>query len=221
MTENGSVTAAEQVVRDSAEAAVAGVGMGDAAPVADRMTLTNGIVLKLKPVSGLLLRRASSQVPKPEVPMWENTEAGRMEPNPNHPDYVAALNDYTEAVGMAAMNVMFIIGTAVLEVPEGFPTQESDTWLEALQFLDIAVKDNGPGRYLDWLKYVALADAEDLIALADAVARLSGLTENDVMSAVDSFRGREIRGADNVSDAADDRDGDRVHPAATGDGAGD
>lgn len=221
MVNGHQVSDEERVVRDSTEAA-AGAVREMAAPPPDHVSLSNGVVLKLKPVSGLLIRRAASQIAAPKPPMWHNADRDRDEPNPNDPDYLNALAQHEEAVGMAAMNVMFIVGTKPqMPLPDGITAIDSDDWIEELAFLDIVVQKEGPGRYLDWLKYVVLGDMRDLVKTAVAVGRMSGLQENDVLAALDSFRGGEERRADSNAPAADSGDGNRVQSVPAGSGAGD
>lgn len=219
--ENGSVSDSERIVRDAADAAAGAVGEMSAPPPSQIM-LSNGVVLKIKPVPGLLIRRAASQVVKPTVPMWHNPDRGRDEPNPNDPDYLDALGRYDEAVSMAAMNALFIVGTKPeTPFPNGVAGPDSEEWIDELKFLEIAAQTEGPGRYLDWLKYVALATTDDLINLSAAVGRVSGLQETDVITALNSFRSGEVRGTDSRPDPEDAGDGDRVQPVAAGSGAGD
>lgn len=217
------VSEAEQQIRSSTDAAV-GAERENSAPAPTEYTLKNGITFKLKPVSGLLIRRAATQVIKPEVPMWLNPDRGREEPNPNHPDYIHAMELYDEAIGMAAMNVLYMVGTKLVEpLPDGVEGPDSDAWIEELKFFEIEVRTEGPGRYLDWLKYVALADTEDFMGLTVAAGRLAGLQEGDVLGVLGSFRRGEARGADSGGAPAgeDAGDGDSLQPASAESGAGD
>jgi hypothetical protein len=218
---NGIIPAEEVTIRQATEAA-SGAVREMTAPPADHVTLSNGVSFKLKAVSGLLIRRAVTQVPKPEVPMWFNEDRGRDEPNPNHPDYLAELERYDETTGMAAMNVMFLVGTKVVHpLPPDIPALEDAGWLDELNYLGIDAKTDGPGRYLDWLKYVVLSSPEDMVTLSVSLGRLCGLGEGDVTAALNSFRRGEGRGTNSGSPASDAGDGDSLQPVATGQGAGD
>lgn len=186
------------------------------------VTLSNGIVLKIKSVPPLLIRRALMQLRKPEPPTVFLEEKGRDEPNPNDPRYLDALDQWIEAQNTAALNVMLLCGTAVESVPDDVPAHTSDDWIEKLAALDITVNvSNQAARYLTWLQTVACESSEDLQLLGSAVGRSSGLMEGDVNRAVDSFRGGPVRGTTDEPDISEiDIDRGEPSPAYSGNGSG-
>lgn len=160
------------------------------------ITLSNGIRLRVQRVAPLAIREAVLRVEKPRPPMVMVEDKGREEENPQHPDYLRAMEEYEEATGLAAMNVLLLMGTAVESIPEGLSRPEDDDWVENLEFLEIEVdRDNPKARYLAWLRYSALTSDQDLAACVGIAREFAGVKEEDVASGIDSFRGRKARPA--------------------------
>ena len=184
----------------------------------DRIALSNGIVLRVKPVSPLLLRRATIHVADPKVPVVMIEEKGREEENPNDPDYLTAVADARTARGFAAMNVVLATGLAVESIPDGIPRPADDSWLEMLEAAEIeADVATSAKRFRLWCEVVALITPEDFEQVSLVALRLMGLTEEEVSQAVESFRSPEGRGVDPALPApAHAPDGDRVPAAPRG-----
>lgn len=157
----------------------------------NEVTLSNGVKLKLRPVPPLAIREAVIRVPEPPVPMVYIADREREEPNPNDPDYLAAMNMRQLDQVAAMTNVMLLLGTSPLYVPEGMSTAEDDDWCDTMEFLGIPVHRNQPkARYLDWLRYVVLESPEDISGLTGVLAAMSGVTEQEVARAAEAFRNR-------------------------------
>lgn len=170
----------------------------------DRVELSSGIVLRLKAVPPFLVRNAVTRLEKPKIPILENPEKGRSEPNPADPAYLDALDEYEAQTIEVGINVLLIAGTEVLEVPtEGFSPDDAG-WRELAEYFDIALDvENPKTNYLNYLKCYALASAEDLRRVLQPLMALAGLTEEEVTKAVEGFRNREARRADNGVSAKD------------------
>lgn len=216
-TKAAGVRAAAQAVADS-----------EHKPVVE-YELNNGIVLHIKPVPPFLIRRAAMAVPRPKVPTFHNDTTGRNEANPLDPDYEREMAEYQEVSGEAGVNAMLLVGTAVKSLPKGIPGPESDDWLEMADFLRVpvelhcwkcAVKDPAPNcsgcakaRYLSWLYLFALDSEMAIAEVILVVGRGAGVTEEEVASAMESFRSGKIRRTDSRPAPAIVGDGDHVPEA--------
>lgn len=180
--------------------------------VKDTFRASNGLVLKLKKVSRLILAEAARKVPTPKVPVVFIDDKGRSEENPQDPDYLQALLDQKYEQGMLSVTTMLVLGTEIIDLPAGMEPPESDDWLEILNEIGIEIKvSNKRVRYTAWLKYIALDD-ESFNALIKDLMRYSGLTiEEDVAKAQEAFRS-EDSGPQSVggSAATESESGDNV-----------
>lgn len=160
----------------------------DAFPDNTIYTTENGIKLKLKKISRLLVVDAAKKVMLPKPPTVFIEDKGRMEENPSDPTYIEELQAAEYQRGMVTIAAYLVLGTSVLEVPAGIDRPEDTEWSDVLNDIQFEVPTKGRARYLAWLKYYALNDTE-LNALIEAITRLSGLTpEKDVVEVKDSFR---------------------------------
>jgi len=176
------------------EAAAAAVEESET-PQNSVVTLSNGIKLKLKSVPPFLVRQATMKLDRPKVPRMDIGK-GREEDNPDHPAYQEALADFENRSTDAALNVMLAAGTEVVSVPKGVPGPDSDDWLPLMEVLEIEIDLDRPvARYLAWMRYVALATADDITLITTAMSRGIGLSEEDVEASAQSFRNRAARRA--------------------------
>lgn len=185
-------------------------------------TLSNGIVVKFRAVAPLFIEAAQGQVPVPVVPKYWNTDREREEPNPADGDYLKACERYENVVNLAALNAMLIQGVSIVSVPDDMDGLDDNGWIELCEAVGIGVKaDSVPARKLAYLRNYALQTAGDLDLALRGVARLTGISEEDVASSLDAFRRGEGRGADPPG-AGDEgaRNGDHVPAASAGDGVG-
>lgn len=164
---------------------------------ADRFVTSRGAVLKLSPVSNMILNELTRQRPEPKVPRVFIDEKGREEENPNDPDYLAAVRDHNYDLGMLSIDISLALGTELdVEEPQGigmiWPQEEE--WRAGLVFIGLQPATEGPARYVDWVKYYATTSVAELQALHEAVRSLSGyVTESAVQAVEDSFRSDEER----------------------------
>jgi hypothetical protein len=177
----------------------------------DRITLSNGIVLKLKSVPPFLARQAVISLQRPKPPRVFLEDKGREEENPNDPVYLDELRLYEARSIEVGVNVMLLTGTEVQEIPNGCYGPEDDGWLENLEALDVVVEREKPrARYLAWLRYYALQSTLDITRVTAALGRRVGLSEEEVAASADSFRNRAARRADKRLSAKAARDGNNV-----------
>ncbi len=183
----------------------------------DHATLKSGVVLKLESPSPMALKDALDAMGKePEVPKVWIEEKDREELNESDPDYQFALMAWQAEAVTRALNVFILTGTSEESRPDGMEGPEEDEFRETLEALQIPVAPSIKGRYLQWVKYVAAKDKEDLQALSLELGRRAGTSEEDVQLALDSFRGSQGRATDNGARAGrpgPDRDRVRRKPA--------
>lgn len=164
----------------------------------DRLTLSNGVVLRIKPVPLLTVRRAVQSVERPKVPRVLIPEKGREEENPSDPAYLAAKEAYEAETTERAIDTLLLFGVELESVPKGMDGPDDDGWLRKMKLLGINVDpDNPDERLLTWLRCYAIVSLSDFTALQRAAGKSVGLSEEEVQAAADSFRGGEVRGSDN------------------------
>lgn len=168
-------------------------------------TLSNGIVLKMKPVPPVLLQAVTNEFQPPPIPKVHIEEDDRWEENPSDPSYIEELGKIAEAQNKALADLVMAVGSEVVSVPEGYERPEDDGWIEHVKFaaeltgtkLEIDT-ENTTKRYLYWLRFYALETGGDVALAQNLPYQLSGIREGEVEEVIESFRGLPPRGADNV-----------------------
>lgn len=160
----------------------------EADAAAHTATLSNGIVLRIKTVPPFVTRAVLSRLEPPAVPTVYNPDKEREEPNPLHPNYLAAMERYAIERVIALGDLLFLKGTEVESVPEGKCRPEDDEWVEELALLNLEVSANQRSRYLAWIKFYALATERDIAYVTAMLIQASGLSEEEVQRAIASFR---------------------------------
>ena len=140
---------------------------------------SSGVRAKLTPVSAALIDEVTSRIPNPNVPTWHNPDTGRDDPNPLHPDYVAALGEANRRRGMAALDAIIMFGVGLVE-----PVPDTG-WEKKLKRLGVEVNVSDPDeREWSYKKYVAVGAAD-----LNRLMALSGVSQEAVARAADSFPG--------------------------------
>lgn len=214
MTAGKSKGTSTEAIRAAAKVAEARSDAGERGLV----TLSNGIVLRCRPIPPFVLRQAGSRIEEPEVPIFHNEAKGRDEENPEDPEYKKACEEYKLRVGDAGMNVMLAVGTSIEHIPDGVAKPEDDDWIETLTSVGIEIAHASPQeRYLSWLMFYAIATTDDIRRVSAAVGETASVKEEDVALAADSFQSGEERGADSRPPVeAGGQDGNNVHPNPRG-----
>ena len=166
-------------------------------------TLSNGIILTIKPVPPYLAQAVLNEFKEPEVPVVDMPEKGRKEPNPNDPEYLKAMQEHSEKQDKAINDLFLSIGTVVKSIPEGYFPPDSDEWVKQVEFagkiagtnLKIDTTDSLK-RYLFWLRFYAIETGSDAAILGSMAYIIGGIREGEVQEVIDSFRGVSERGAD-------------------------
>lgn len=189
MTRRAPKPTRDEAARAAAEAAAA----QENGRLPSELTLSNGIVLALRPIPPGIIERAVARLEKPKVPRREVPGKGVEEDDPSDPEYVAAVAAHEAKAAEAATNTLLLVGTAIKEVPEGlYGPEEVDGWFdkELMAYLGVEAEIGSKfDRYLSWLKLHAMANQQDILAVVSAVCKMAGIGEEDVQDAVARFRG--------------------------------
>lgn len=182
-------------------------------PEIEQIELANRIVLRVRPVAHHLLVRAQQAVPEPQVPrVWiEGRGENRDDPNdpgweenPDSPTYRAARANWIIESDTASLKVALILGTEVVSLPDGIHPVESEEWISEIEEAAAAAELSPPpirrepakARYLDWLRFYAIPDEDDIFRLSHLLMYGVLATEEELSDALTSFRSRKARAAD-------------------------
>lgn len=160
------------------------------------LKLSTGVVLHIQDVAIAAFGAVKTQMyaQRPKVPeVWIESK-DRSEPNPNDPDYIAALEDWNERTSIRMLDAAIILGTYHETLPEGFPEPQSKAWASTFATIGIDIPKDGPERYLAWVRYRAAPTAEDISEILLATSRQAGVTEEDAADAAATFRDSAQRG---------------------------
>lgn len=145
------------------------------------ITLSTGVVLRLKRVSFMRIQSIVAQFPDPEVPLIEDKERDRVIRNPNAPFYLAQKAEREAERMMAVVDAIAVFGTDIEFVPDDLPKPTENSWIEELEFVNIHVdRESDLARKLNWIKYVAVRDPEDLVRLSSEFNVQMGTAEGQV-----------------------------------------
>ena len=157
----------------------------------NEVTLSSGVVLRIKQAPPLTLIKVMAHFQRPKPPVYFNKTMGREVENPDDPDYLESVQAYKTQSSNAMLDALIILGTELVAVPKGFPKPEKDDWLEEYRLLGLPVlSENKIWRYLTWLTFKAITNEKDLDLIQKAVGRKSGVPESAVKSA-ENFSGSE------------------------------
>ena len=155
--------------------------------------LSTGVVLRSKPVSRNIFADILSEHVAPRVPTSYNQDKGREEENPNDPDYLTELQRYNTQLARSMSDALIVLGTEFESKPDELPSFDDETWLEEVDLLRVYKTRTRRGRYLAWVKTVAIATDEDFAAITNSVKRSMGVPEEDVSQQAKRFRANKER----------------------------
>lgn len=164
------------------------------------LTLSTGVKLEVfKPVL-LVIREVERQInaSKPQPPKIWREDKETHEENPNSPEYLEALQAWQADGIERQFGIAVITGTKINFVPENIPALESEDWQGVLSILGSELGKTKQERYLQWIKYVAAPDTLDFFSITARVMSLLGIKEEEVASAVETFRSDAERRANNL-----------------------
>lgn len=157
-------------------------------------TSSTGVELKLKRFNRLLLVDAERKLPVPKPPEVWREDRQVYEENPNHPDYIQAVNLYERDRNNLALDIALILGVDILKIPSNMQKVEDTEWAQDIKDAvpNIDIPPSGNRRKLAWLKYYAIPDEVELTNLSViALSFDGGVVAQEVLKAADSFRNTE------------------------------
>lgn len=178
------------------------------APGQNVFTLANGMKLRVKPMPAMLLQRAASRVPAPEVPIYIDERTGTEKENPTSPKYQAALQEYQVQQSAVMLFAALSLGTELLdENDEVVDHPPDDGWKDVIKFIgdidwrkptylhqiDQEVDVQMPEEWAEkcaYLIYYALT-ADDLTTLFEILVGSEGYAD-----ALANFQGDDVGDAD-------------------------
>lgn len=179
---------AKQTVEPASPAAIAAAERAHDNKHEGVVTLSTGVVVRVRPVASLIISDIARAIPEPKIPRVYIETKAREEENPNDPGYLKALVDRETAQAMAVNDAFLLMGTEVVSAPPDLWALDSDDWIDRLALIGIAKPEGPHARYLAWMKYIAAPLQTDIVALLHGVGRLSAVTEDDVQAVADGFR---------------------------------
>jgi flagella basal body P-ring formation protein FlgA len=124
-----------------------------------------------------------------------NDKKGRMEDNPNDPEYAKALAEYQTQSNLALLDAAILLCTDIESIPEGIDKPEDSNWSDNLWLAGINVDQLGIAegskkrqRYLAWVKFYAAANDDDIIVMNREISRANGVSEGDVTAAMAAYK---------------------------------
>ena len=178
-------------------------GQGDT----EIVTLSTGVVVRLKPVSSSLVEEMKAAIPMPDVPVVWIEAKEREEENPNDPRYIEAVEEVNRKRADAIFDALCTFG---VELVDGLP--EDDLWLKKLKLLstrgslDLSGFDLEDDFVLEFLykRYVAVAGTD-----LQVIGGLHGFRPMEVARARAMFLGDEGGDSDRgISAEGVDQDAD-------------
>lgn len=143
------------------------------------VTLLTGAKATLHSVSPVLIQDVQMAIENPTVPVVWNEVKDRDEENPNDPSYLAALERAEAQRTQAVMDAQVMFG---VELEEGF--EAPPEWVKRLKRLGLEFDEDDPDEVE--FAYKKYGVSNTIMVL---LARLSGISEEDVERFRDLFRG--------------------------------
>ena len=143
------------------------------------VTLITGAKATLLPVSPSLVQDVQVRIKDPPVPKFFNEDKGREEENPNHPSYLAALEQAESERVQATLNATIMFG---VELEEGFEIDEK--WVKKLKMLGFEIDEDDPDA-LEFA-YKKYGVSNDILI---QIGMLTGISKADVERMGEFFRG--------------------------------
>jgi len=156
----------------------------------NELEFSSGVVLRIKPVTPLVVMDIAKRHKKPSIPNFFNEDHGRNEENPSDPMYIADMEEYNNKITSTIIDAFIVMGTEVVSIPKDMQKIEDNDWVDMLSSIGIDIdSENKKVRYILWVKYVALPKESDLDFLTTEISALAGVSNTEVAEAEDSFRG--------------------------------
>lgn len=152
------------------------------------IVLSTKVILQGRQVNPLVLTRLMSKTPRPHPPKVFMKVMGREMENPDDPEYIDALKQWKVESSDSLATAMILLGTSLESKPDDMPGPDDEAWQFEYRLLGFDIVDNAQWRYLNWVRFKAIADEYDVQQIIKTVGALSGVREADVKS-VEQFPG--------------------------------
>lgn len=153
------------------------------------IVLSNGTVMEAKNVPPLLAQRIEAKFKYPPVPKTYNEDKDRYEENPLDPAYIQQCEEIEAEKNLALVDLLVGLGTRIVEVGAAAEPFESLDWRESVAFyLGEELPKSEKVLYLYWVKYVLIAENNDLQVIARKVAAKMGVPETAVGDALTELK---------------------------------
>lgn len=168
------------------------------------ITLSNGIVLELRPVPPALRDAVRNELvtKRPKVPIVHIESKDRDEENPGDPAYLEAMNNALRVEELAMEDLSMAAGTIIVSVPDDMLPLDGDDWMHDPRIevavsagLRLDVSDNNKRR-IAYLRFYALETHMDFFIHKHASLKVQGISEEEIRAALESFRGIQGRISD-------------------------
>jgi len=152
------------------------------------LLLSSGVVLEHtdSPPSRMIITNIINRYEYPDPPMAEMGK-GRLEENPNHPDYVSAVAMVDTRRAFAFYDACIVLGTRIVSVPEHMERPEGVNWYEEMEILGFELDRRPKGLYLSWIRYYAANTEEDMKRIMTFVLGQLGASEEQIRTEFDKF----------------------------------
>ncbi len=185
--------------------------------------LANGIGLSFKDGSPMVINdlRQQEDAREPQVPtIVREDRGGREEPNENDPVYLAEKRKWAQGLGARTLRVLAAACVTVDTIPDGIDGPDTEEWAEQVTVVyELPLESNPLRRMAQWVFYHA--SQSDMDRLAPMLLACAGPPEEEVIRALDGFRGDGERAADtDVPTNGSGRLGDSPEAAGAGNRAG-
>ncbi len=156
------------------------------------ITISSGVQFEVNQVSPFTIQEKQDALlpDRPQVPVVHITEDDRNVEVPEDPKYQAALLAWQARVVRETYDLLIVLGTKLVQVPEGVQKPDDTEWAEDLALVGIKVPPAGKARYLAWMRHYACRTTDDVTKVITSVQRLAGVTEEDAAKAAAMFQGR-------------------------------
>ncbi len=183
------------------------------------LDLANGVRLSFKDGSPMVINdlRQQEDTREPQVPtIVREDRGGREEPNENDPVYLAAKRKWAQGLGARTLRVLAAACVTVDTIPDGIDGPDTDAWAERVTVVyELPLESNPLRRMAQWVFYHA--SQPDMDRLAPMLLACAGPPEEEVIQALDGFRGDGERAADtDVTTNGSGRLGDSPEAAGAG-----
>lgn len=154
------------------------------------VTLSTGVVLRLQAVPRNLFADiiGREDLQPPPVPVAYNPDKGRDEENPHDPEYLKRTRTYEAKLARSISDALIGWGTELVSKPEALPSDKDREWVARVKMVGTYDLTTKVGRYVAWVKTVAMDTDADFRLITSGVKRLMGVPEGDVAEAAKRFR---------------------------------